>query len=682
MYRQHDENLEHGEILLVDDSPASLKLLTLWLTDGGYAVRQAPSGALALWSIQSRHPDLILLDVRMPVMDGFETCRRLKDDSRSSDIPVIFLSAENDTAERVKGLQIGAVDFIAKNFTREEVLARIDTHVTLARVKKALLKERESLEERVCQRTAEIEQNKALLQRVIDSFPDWIYVKDRDHRFLLVNQTMAAAHHLQPQEMIGKLDQEIRFPGQEDPTLSADEQAERWQGFHDEDNAAFAGRDLHLELSEWSARRNENRAYETFKGPLFDSEGQISGILCYRRDITEKQKSESARKQFEEQLWRAQKMQALGQLTGGIAHDFNNILATILGFSEFARTALATGRSEKLDYYLSEVLQASQLAKELVAQLLSFSRSESASVEAISVVPAVKEIVRLLEATLGNEVRIRLELDETVPQIRLRAIHLHQILMNLGINARDACAQQGEISISVSATTLPEVLTCSSCHADFSGNFVRITISDNGPGIAPENLARIFDPFFTTKEVGQGTGLGLSVTHGIIHAAGGHLRVNSSIGRGTLFQLYLPALAQPAGGTTTPAETPLAQRQLSARLLVVDDESSIVAFVKELFEFIGCSVSGYTDPITALATFQTDPDAFDLLILDQAMPGLSGSEFARQALALRPKLPIILFSGINMPETENGKPPSGIRHFLLKPVSCQELEQSVRALLG
>jgi len=673
---------QRGEILLVDDSPASLKLLSIWLEDAGHRVRQAPSGELALWSLQSRHPDLILLDVRMPGMDGFETCRRLKADERTQTIPVIFLSAENDADDRVRGLQLGAVDFVLKSFPQEEILARVNTHLTLARVKQALLTERANLEIRVRERTEEIEQHKALLQRVVDSFPDWIYVKDQAHRFLLVNQTMADAHSLRPEAMIGKLDMEMRAAAAAHGPHSEehDDTETLRQRFHDEDKAALAGHDMRGEIREWSAVHGEERIYETFKGPLFDRDGQITGILCYRRDITDKYRSEESRKQFETQLWRSQKMQAIGQLTGGIAHDFNNILATILGFSEFARTALAAGRTEKLDYYLSEVLQAGQVAKDLVAQLLTFSRGEDHGAEAIDAPPVLQEVVRLLGATLGAEMMVRLNIDDHLPSVRLRPIHLHQIVMNLGINARDACAGRGDVEITTTAEDLPESV-CASCHGNFTGRFVRISIADHGQGIPPEHLARIFDPFFTTKEVGKGTGLGLSVTHGIIHAAGGHLQVNSQVGQGTRFDLYLPALDASANSSADHSLPSRDAQSLSARLLVVDDESSIVALVTELFEFKGCQVTGLTDPMQALAIFQTDPARFDLAILDQSMPGLTGSELARQFTALRPDFPVILFSGNSAAPEHAESRPSEVRHFLPKPVSCEMLENTVYDLL-
>lgn len=661
-----------GEILLVDDSPASLKLLSLWLEEAGYAVRQAPSGELALWSLQSRHPDLILLDVRMPGLDGFATCRRLKADERIRHIPVIFLSAENETTDRVEGLHIGAVDFIAKNSTREELLARVNTHVTLEQTQKALLRERELLEERVRQRTQEILDNKLLLQQVIDSLPDWIYVKDRDGRFLLVNQTMANAYGLQPAELVGQYDHEPPAENSTGSVLPTD---------GTEDQAALSGRIIRSEISSWSGTHQEERLFESFKGPLRDADGQIRALLGYRQDITDKRREQAERARFEQQLWQAQKMQAIGQLAGGIAHDFNNLLATIMGFAEFARNNLAQSRLEKLPYYLSEVLQASQMAKELVAQLLRFSRNEQCTPEPLALGPALQEIVRLLELTLGAGMRLHLALETPLPPVRISAIHLYQAIMNLGINARDACTRQGQITLSARFALPPAHQVCASCQENFSGPYVLLSLQDNGPGIAPEILPNIFDPFFTTKEIGQGTGLGLSVTHGIIHGAGGHVQVHSSPEQGTRFDLYLPAAPEATGLESIHHDRLPDRSPLHARLLVVDDEASIVAFIRELFESLGCTVSAHTDPERALTAFRAAPERFDLAILDQAMPTLPGHTLAQTLLTLHPGLPVILCSGSAPVDASVHPVSSPGRRFLTKPFSCEDLRQAASELL-
>ncbi|BAL26243.1 response regulator [Azoarcus sp. KH32C] len=653
MAEQPASSEDRGEILLVDDSAASLRLLSLWLHEAGYAVRQAQSGELALRSIQARSPDLVLLDVRMPGMHGFEVCRRIKADPHSEDVPIIFLSAQDETMDRVEGLRVGAVDFIAKNFAREEVLARVRTHVTLARVKLALRQEQESLEARVRERTAEIERSRALLQHVVDAYPGSVYVKGTDNRYLHVNRAMAAEHGMQPGDMIG-MD----------------------CGPEPDDDRILARETVRAEETRWSELHGGERIYETYSGPMLDQDGSVFGILRSRHDITERRLAERARQELEEQLWHAQKMEAIGQLASGIAHDFNNLLAVILGFAEFAETAVKAGRYEKLGGHVTEILQASRVGKDLVAQLLSFSRSETAEAAPIDVGPLVTEVVRLLRSTLGDDLPVRLRLDPLLPLVKIRPVHLHQILMNLGINIRDACRSRGNADIRVTLERLPALRRCASCHMDFDGEFVRLTVVDDGPGISPENLPRIFDPFFSTKDVGKGTGLGLSVIHGIVHSAGGHIQVESHLGRGTRFDIYLPGCGVRSEHAAAGDELPV-RRRLSGRVLVVDDEKSIAALEKGLFESAGCEVVATTDPDAALEMVRADPARFDLALIDQVMPGLSGVELAQELLSRRPDLPIVMCSGSDVPPDAA----AGIRRVLVKPVSGNELLRIVGELL-
>jgi len=658
------ESLVPGEILLVDDSPASLQLLSRLLEDAGYVVRQAPSGTLALWTIDLKRPDLILLDVQMPGTDGFELCCKLKDNPATRDIPVIFLSAQDEVTDRVRGFEVGAVDFIAKGFAKEEILARVHTHMSLAYVTKALEAERENLEVRVRERTREIEQSKILLQCVVDSFPDWIFVKDVDHRFLLVNKAMADANDLIPQDMIGKLDSEL-FP-QELALL-----------FHEEDEKAFAGNIFSGETRHMTPAGPQKKVFEIFKGPMRDEDDRIFAILGNLRDITERVATENANRELREKLSIAQRIEALGQLTAGIAHDFNNILAVILGFAEFAKNAIAAGKHEKLDYYLAEVLQSSQRGKELVEQLLSFARNRDASNSAIQVAPIVREIHRLLQGTLAGGSTIAIAVGEALPPVRIQAVHLHQVLMNLATNARDACPINGRIDIQVAEEQLVPAIECSSCRREFGGHMVRFSVKDNGSGIPASAITRIFEPFFTTKSIGKGSGLGLSVIHGIVHSANGHIHVSSTPDTGTQFDVYLPSAAADAAPDGEPTLFARLRRRVKGHLLVIDDEPSILAFETELLESIGCYVVGTTDSALAISLLEEDPLRFDLVVVDQSMPNMAMLE---QAMSRHPALPIVMCSGYGGYMGDNAVIQRNIR-FLHKPVSGELLAHTVEELL-
>ncbi|MFA7270820.1 MAG: response regulator [Sterolibacterium sp.] len=661
---QFVETLVLKEILLVDDAPASLQLLTRLLEEAGYVVRQAPSGKLALWTIESKHPDLILLDVKMPGTDGFEVCRLLKANPATRDIPVIFLSAQDEVTDRVRGFKLGAVDFIAKDFAKEEILARVDTHLTLAYVKKALETERETLEARVKERTREIEQSKVLLQRVVDSFPDWIFVKDIDHRFLLVNKAMADANDLKQQDMVGKQDIELFSP-------------ELAQVFHEEDEKILAGNIYrggvrHLRLSD-----TQERIFEIFKGPMHDNDGRIFSILGNLRDITDRVATEKVNRELREKISSSRRIEALGQLTAGIAHDFNNILAVILGFAEFARKAVAAGKHEKLGYYLSEILQSSQRGKELVQQLLTFARNREASDTAIEVTPIVREINRLLQGTSAEDKIITFYIDEALPPVRIQAVHLHQVLMNLVTNAHDASPSDGRIEFRVVEEHIAHAIECSSCHREFGGRFVRFSVKDNGIGIQPSAISAIFEPFFTTKEIGKGSGLGLSVIHGIVHSARGHVHVSSSPGIGTQFDVYLPSAPTDMAPEGTPSFFARLHQQVKGHLLVIDDEPSILAFETELLESIGCQVVATSDTAVAISLLEKDPLPFDLVVLDQSMSNMTMLE---KAMNRHPALPIVICSGYVKYIGSNAAIQRNIR-FLQKPVSGELLANTVEEML-
>lgn len=525
-----------GEILVVDDSLASLSLLSSVLTQAGFLVREAPSGELALWTLKTRRPELILLDVRMPGMDGFEVCRRIKADPATEEIPVIFLSAQDEIPDKVRGLGVGAVDFIVKNFAHEEILARIDTHIALARVKKALERERAHLEIRVQERTEELRQGKELLQSVIDSGPDWIHVVDRDYKLLMANQSMALAlGHADVNSLIGKFDCELF------PTVTCfSDPGDRTCAFHRDELEVLSGKTIFHPRERLTVSDGRTLFFETYKTPLNDTYGKPYGVLCYRRDITRRLQLEEERQALERELWQAKKMEAIGQLAGGIAHDFNHMLSLILGYAQFARTSVAIGKTEKLDYYLSEVINAATSGQAVVAQLLAFSRTDEVATEVISIGEHVREAIDALRPSLGEKCILELRLEPSLPPVLLTAVQVRQMITNLVLNARDAIVGEGKIVVSCGREPIAGPRRCSSCHQDFQGDYVVLSVSDTGSGIDSSAIEKIFLPFYTTKDVGKGSGLGLPMVHGIVHSAGGHIEVVSDGKSGTEFLVRLP----------------------------------------------------------------------------------------------------------------------------------------------
>lgn len=396
------------------------------------------------------------------------------------------------------------------------------------------------------------------------------------------------------------------------------------------------------------------------------ADGQALRMIGINIDITE-------RKRLQAQLQQAQKMEALGQLTGGIAHDFNNILASVLGFARLARRL--PGPNPRLTEYLDEIIQAGERARDLVVKMLAFGRGQPGR-EARSLAPLAlaKEAMKMLAAAIPASIRVETRFQEDLPDIALEPVAFHQILVNLVINARDAVGDKGKISVSLAACRSKNT-ECALCHADCTGEFVELSVHDNGPGIPQAILPRIFEPFFSTKEPGKGSGMGLAMVHGLVRGAGGHFRVQSSPGEGTLFNVYLP-IAQPGGDTAIQQAPPIPASPASGpkgRVLIIDDEAAILRLLGNALEMAGWQVRAFDHPLQALEAFCQDPTAYAALITDQAMPEMTGSELIQAVHAQRPTLPAILCTGYSERLDEARARQLGASRFFMKPVDSDVL---------
>lgn len=390
---------------------------------------------------------------------------------------------------------------------------------------------------------------------------------------------------------------------------------------------------------------------------------------------------------LQSQLLQARKMEAVGQLSGGIAHDFNNMLSSILGYAELALDRPDDLSREELDEYLGEVIRAGERARDLVGQMLSFSRTRKGAAERVELRPIVKEVVKMLRFTLPASIELEVVSSEEGLAVNIDPVQVQQVVMNLSINARDAMRNKGRLEIALRRVGIGGEggrHECRSCgEAIAAGDYIELAVSDTGAGIDAELLERVFDPFFTTKDVGKGTGMGLSVVHGIVHETGGHVLVESRAGEGTTFRLLLPPSTDEGGGEPVLDEREAAQGIVgSARILVVDDEQSVAGFLQELLTTAGYQVEVASDGAEALAIFQRLGGEIDLVITDQTMPNLTGAELAARLLAERPDLPVILCTGYSEDVDEERAREIGIRGYLLKPVPSRTLLGRVAELLS
>lgn len=393
------------------------------------------------------------------------------------------------------------------------------------------------------------------------------------------------------------------------------------------------------------------------------------------QDITEQKQAEEARHALENELRQSQKLQAIGTLAGGIAHDFNNILAAILGFSELLQDEIPPKSQQH--QYVGEILKAAQRARDLVKQILNFSRQADQTLTPVYLRPVVKEAVKLLRATIPSSITLNLTLGQGEEKpIMADPTQIHQIVMNLGTNAAHAMKQKGRgIALSLTQVPLPpEVLAR---HPELAPvEYQRFTITDQGCGLAPETRQRIFDPFFTTKEPGEGTGMGLSVVHGIVKALKGAIEVDSKVNVGTRFSVYLPTVeAQGPPHSRGSASIPEGKGE---RILIVDDEKALVASNIKTLEGLGYRVTASLDGAEALRLFRKNPDRFQLVITDMNMPNLTGIQLAQAILKIRPKTPIVLLTGYSDQIDEPQAKKIGIQRYLLKPLSRNQLAHAVR----
>lgn len=402
-----------------------------------------------------------------------------------------------------------------------------------------------------------------------------------------------------------------------------------------------------------------------------------SFVLSIVKDITEQKKSEAERYKLEAQLRQAQKMEAIGILAGGIAHDFNNILSAIIGYGDLIE--MYAGRKDSnIRSYLAELLKACFRAKDLVQQILTFSRQTEQRKVPLEIGTIVKEALRLLRSSLPATIQIRRKIASDLGTVLADPTQIHQIMMNLCTNAGHAMRQQGGIL----EVGLKNVLIGSGIsHQGLRlapGPYLELTVSDTGHGFSESIIERIFDPYFTTKGKGEGTGLGLAVVHGIVKSHGGEITVKSESGKGTTFRVYLPVIdngTEPVNDNQTPIPGG------NERILFVDDEDVLVKIGNLVLTRLGYQVTTASRPEEALQLFQADPQKFDLVITDMTMPNITGDKLARKLIEIRSDISIILCTGFSELITKEMALKIGIRDFLMKPLTAKSLGQTVRNVL-
>ncbi|MEN8199331.1 MAG: response regulator [Thermodesulfobacteriota bacterium] len=526
----------YSEILVVDDTPVNLKLLMELLTTHGYKVRPATDGKMTIDAVAARKPDLILLDIKMPGMDGYEVCRRLKQDEGTLDIPIIFISALAALEDRIKGFAVGGVDYITKPFQRDEVLARVRTHLQLYRMQK-------DLETLVDEQTKELraaylslQKSEEEWQKTFSAMSDMVSILDKDLRLVKSNKAMSDILGRPSEELIGETCYKV-FQGRTEPC----------EGCNIVD--IFNNPELDLEIV---CQELNGRFISVSLSPIINVPGKVENIIYVGRDVTEQKKMEEA-------LFVSEKMMTIAGLAAGVAHEINTPLSAILQSVQIIQMGLdpeseknqkEAGRhgidllhlrdylkEKDLDFFLKGIVDSADHAAVIIRNLLEFSRPEKGERIAANLDGLIDDAMVLVQADYDLKKKYDIfrvnfvrESDPELPNIVCMSTEIKQVLFNLIKNAVHAMAGHEENG-----------QPCLILRSRQVGDMVRIEVEDNGPGVPEEIRSKIFDPFYTTKEVGQGTGLGLSISHSIIcDKHNGRIWLENGSDRGAKFVVELP----------------------------------------------------------------------------------------------------------------------------------------------
>ena len=715
------------KILVAEDHPDSRYLLQQLFGTLGHDVAVVADGLevievlnLAQWG----PPEVIVSDALMPRMDGFQLCRVLRQHPRWCQLPFVFYTATyTDHADEQFAHRIGADRFIIKPVDPELLMGMIQE--TVDRVKASpprspapLTADPGMLEEYARRLSLKLELKVAELEGANnDMRASERAVKELNEELKLTIQNLrqevaerqAAEGKLRLREQVLSLAQNLGQVGsyERDPAetkMTWSEAAFRivgcdpieggvtreWmlQRIHPEDrervlsvlraaDETMAG----LEVEHRILRPDGTTRHVFVRRHVYrEPDGRPRRVIGIIQDITERRQAEAQRARLESQLRQAQKMEAVGNLAGGIAHDFNNILTAIMAHAELLELELPRELApQHVRESVQEILTASARARDMVRQILTFSRKQPVERKRIEIDATAQEALKLVRATLPANVEIKSEFNSGRSVLANEA-QIHQIMFNLCTNAAQSLGERGgEVNVSLSVAEINDARARSRPPLRV-GEHVLLKVSDNGCGMDAGTLERIFEPFFTTKAVGQGTGLGLAVVHGIVQAHEGAVFVESTPGRGTTFSLYLPALT---GAAPTKAGLPAAHPQGGGeKILFVDDEPSVAKIGARLLERLGYHAVALTDSVAARDRLVNNPDEFDLVITDYLMPRITGLDLSKAAWAVRPDLPMILAVGFGGQLDATKAKAHGFREFVAKPFAIQTLADAIARALA
>jgi len=642
------------KILVIDDKRDNLVALEALLEHliSNCEVITAQSGKEGIEKTRKELPDTILLDVRMPIMSGYEVCQILKSDERTKYIPVIMITAiETDTRSRIKGLEIGGDAYISKPIDEQELAAQVKVMLRLKRSRYKLQTEKENLKKNDLERTKALRESEEKLRLLFNGTHDLITLTDADARIHWANPAWENVFGSHPEKRVNLFP--LIHPEDFEKVSTA------WK-----DMVTGSGEIKNLEYR----FKTPGGEYKTFESTVHEAVvGGENLFYVIAHDITE-------RKRLEEQLRQVHKMEAIGTLAGGIAHDFNNILGIIVGYTELTLEDVPEDSIQHRN--LQQVLTAADRAGNLVKQILAFSRNSEREKSQIYINPIAEETLKMLRAALPTTIEIRSNIQEKTGAIMASPSQIRQVIINLCTNAGHAMKKRGGI--------LEVILKEIDLDGDVvngkelePGTYLQLTVKDTGHGVNPAVMERIFEPYFTTKKPGEGAGMGLSVVHGIIKSHGGDITVHSEQGKGTTFHVYLPVMGNEKGENNRSEPVPGG----TEHILFVDDEKELAEMGEQMLKKMGYTVTVKTNSVDVLEAFRKNPRTYDLVITDQTMPGMTGAQLTQELISLRHDIPVILCTGFSEVVNKENFRALGIRAFVMKPIIKNDIARVIRDML-
>ena len=659
------QNTSRPSVLLVDDHPENLIALEAVLADLDLELVACQSGQEALRCVLKQDFALILLDVHMPDMDGFEVASLVRKRKKSATIPIIFMTASTASdLQMFQGYALGAVDYLWKPIVPGVLRSKVMVFVELYQKSAEIRQQAERLLEleRIAHAQAlqaERNRHQEYLERILNAAGEGLFGVDTQGRITFINPAGAQLLGYEPAELLGVEAHSLFHPQQEQACQLEECPIQQ----------ALSAGTSHHGLDERFWRRNDGAfPVEYISTPICENE-QLTGTVVTFQDISE-------RRSLEAQLLQSQKMEAIGRLAGGVAHDFNNILTLIQGYGDLLLAMLGTESEEAS--LLQVVIDASERAATLTKQLLLFSRKQLVQPQVIDINAQIRRIEHLLRRLIGEDIQLQAQLDPEIGPILIDPGHFDQVVMNLAVNARDAMPQGGILSLRTTELSLETPYL--NWHPDMQpGKYVMLTISDSGFGMDKETLERIFEPFYTTKTEGQGTGLGLATVYSIVKQNQGHILVYSEPKEGTVFKIYFPV-----SGAAAEPSAPERVRTGSKgheHLLVVEDDPAVRRLICGVLEENGYRILSAVNGRDALELCSSDQN-LDLLLTDVIMPEMSGAELGQILGERYPALKILYMSGYTDDLlARHGLPESNV-NLLEKPFTPSTLLAKIRDVLS